>query len=134
MAHWAEIDENNVVVQVVVGDNTDPAGDEGYSWLIDNLGGTWLKTSFNTYGGVHLAGGEPLRYNFAGVDSTYDAKNDAFIAPQPFPSWKLNKSTFLWESPIPMPTATDDKTYSWNEETKTWDEHIPVEPPVEGSN
>jgi hypothetical protein len=73
MAHWAEVNENNVVTRVLVGDNNDPAGDEGYSWLIENLGGTWIKTSYNG----------SIRYNFAGVGFTYDPIIDAFIAPMP---------------------------------------------------
>lgn len=71
MSHWAEIDENNKVIRVLVGDNNDPAGDEGYSWLIENLGGTWLQTSYNNR----------IRFNFAGVGYTYDPIDDAFIAP-----------------------------------------------------
>ena len=73
MAHWAELDENNKVIRVLVMDNNDPAGDEGYSWLIDNLGGTWVQTSFNNR----------IRYNFAGIGYTYDPIDDAFIAPMP---------------------------------------------------
>lgn len=73
MAHWAEIDENNVVIRVLVGDNNDPNGDEGYQWLVDNLGGTWLKTSYNGN----------IRKNFAGVGSIYDPIRDAFISPKP---------------------------------------------------
>jgi hypothetical protein len=73
MAHWAEIDENNKVVRVLVGDNNDPAGDEGYQWLLDNLGGTWVKTSYNGN----------IRYNYAGIGYTYDSDADAFIAPRP---------------------------------------------------
>jgi hypothetical protein len=73
MSHWAEIDENSKVIRVLVGDNNDPAGDEGYSWLIDNLGGTWLKTSYNG----------TIRYNYAGAGYTYDPIDDAFIAPMP---------------------------------------------------
>ena len=73
MSHWAEIDENNKVLRVLVGDNDDPAGDEGYSWLIENLGGKWIKTSYNA----------KIRYNFAGVGFTYDSIDDAFIAPMP---------------------------------------------------
>jgi hypothetical protein len=73
MAHWAEIDENNKVVRVLVGDNNDPSGDEGYQWIIDNLGGTWLKTSYNA----------KIRYNFAAIGYTYDSVDDAFIAPEP---------------------------------------------------
>ena len=73
MSHWAEIDIHNKVIRVLVGDNNDPAGDEGYSWLIDNLGGTWIKTSYNS----------KIRFNFSGVGYTYDPIDDAFIAPMP---------------------------------------------------
>lgn len=76
MSHWAELDESNKVIRVLVGDNNDPAGDEGYQWLLDNLGGTWVKTSYN-------AATNGFRYNFAGVGYTYDPIDDAFIAPMP---------------------------------------------------
>jgi hypothetical protein len=71
MSHWAELDSDNKVIRVTVGDNNDPAGDEGYQWLIDNLGGTWIKTSYN----------HKIRYNYAGIGFTYDPIDDAFIAP-----------------------------------------------------
>jgi hypothetical protein len=73
MAHWAEIDENNIVLRVTVGDNNDPAGDEGYQWLLDNLGGTWIKTSYNAN----------IRGKFAGINDIYDPVNDIFITPEP---------------------------------------------------
>ena len=73
MSHWAELDDTNKVIRVLVGDNDDPAGDEGYQWLLDNLGGNWIKTSYNGN----------IRYNFAGVDYSYDPIDDAFIAPIP---------------------------------------------------
>ena len=73
MSHWAEIDENNIVLRVLVGDNNDPAGDEGYQWLLDNLGGTWIKTSYNGN----------IRKNYAGIGYSYDVERDAFIAPKP---------------------------------------------------
>jgi len=73
MSHWAEIDEDNKVIRVLVGDNNDPAGDEGYQWLIDNLGGTWVKTSYNG----------TIRYNYAGIGDTYDPIDDAFIPAMP---------------------------------------------------
>jgi hypothetical protein len=73
MSHWAELDNNNIVIRVLVGDNNDPAGDEGYQWLIDNLGGTWIQTSYNSN----------FRYNYAGVGYTYDEVGDAFISPKP---------------------------------------------------
>jgi hypothetical protein len=81
MAHWAEVDENNIVLRVVVGSNNN--ADEGYQWLIDNLGGTWLKTSYNTYHGEHTLGGTPYRKNFAIPGGSYDANRDAFIPPKP---------------------------------------------------
>jgi hypothetical protein len=99
MAHWAEIDENNIVLRVTVGDNNEP--DEGYQWLIDNLGGTWIKTSYNTFAGVHNSGGVPLRKNFAGIGYTYDPERDAFIQPKPEGvGWFLNEETCLWENEI----------------------------------
>jgi len=101
MAHWAEIDKNNIVLCVTVGDNNDPAGDEGYQWLIDNLGGTWIKTSYNNN----------IRKNFAGIGYTYDETRDAFIAPKPDDftdeddntfTFELNEDTCQWEA-IPAP-------------------------------
>lgn len=95
MAHWAEIDNNNVVLRVTVGNNDDP--DEGYQWLVDNLGGRWLKTSYNTVGGVHLLGGTPFRGNYAGPGFKYDASLDAFIPPKPEEGeWVLDTTTFQW--------------------------------------
>lgn len=108
MSHWAEIDENNIVLRVTVGDNNEH--DEGYQWLIDNLGGTWIKTSYNTYGGVHKEGGTPLRKNFAGIGFTYDSARDAFIAPKPDDftdeygnsfTFALNEDTCQWEAIAP---------------------------------
>jgi hypothetical protein len=116
MAHWAELDENNIVTRVLVGSNEDP--DEGYQWLIDNLGGTWVKTSYNTQGGVHSLGGTPLRKNYAGIGYSYDSGRDAFIPPKPFNSWLLNEDTCLWDAPTPYPT--DGQMYSWVEEDLNW--------------
>ena len=73
MSHWAELNADNKVIRVLVGDNNDPNGDEGHKWLLDNLGGTWVKTSYNS----------TIRYNFAGIGFTYDPEADAFIAPRP---------------------------------------------------
>lgn len=86
MAHWAELDENNIVLRVTVGSNDDP--DEGYQWLMDNLGGTWVKTSYNG----------TIRKNYAGPGFTYDEVRDAFIPPKPTKgNWILNEYTCLWE-------------------------------------
>ena len=113
MSHWAEIDENNVVVRVTVGSNNE--SDEGYRWLLDNLGGTWIKTSYN-------AANNGFRKNYAGIGYIYDSEKDAFIPPKIFASWVLNEDTCDWEAPVAMPT--DDKLYAWNEENTSWDELI----------
>lgn len=89
MSHWAEIDNNNKVIRVLVGDNNDPAGDEGYQWLIDNLGGTWIKTSYNA----------TIRKNFAGIGFTYDKDRDAFIAAKPDNSIGFDEQTCRWIVP-----------------------------------
>jgi hypothetical protein len=98
MAHWAEIDNNNIVLRVFVGNNDEP--DEGYEWLINNLGGRWIKTSYNTYAGVHKLGGTPFRKNYAGIGYTYDEQRDAFIPPKPEGNqWILNENTCQWDDP-----------------------------------
>jgi hypothetical protein len=108
MAHWAELDENNIVLRVTVGDNDDPNGDEGYQWLLDNLGGNWVKTSYNG----------TIRKNFAGIDYTYDADRDAFIPPKPLDSWVLDEETCQWVPPISQPD--DGNRYYWDEATISW--------------
>lgn len=121
MAHFAKIDENNLVTQVVVVDNkdtSDAAGVEkehiGAAHLEKILGGTWKQTSYNGN----------LRKNYAGIGYTFDAGRDAFIPPKPFASWLLNETTCLWEAPVAMPTdaGTGDppKMYSWDEATTNW--------------
>ena len=107
MAHFAKIDENNNVILVLVTDNEAP--NEGYDWLIENLGGTWIKTSYNA----------TIRKNFAGIGSTYDPELDAFIPPKPYPSWVLNKNTCQWEAPTPYPL--DGLYYFWNEADLAWE-------------
>jgi hypothetical protein len=104
MAHWAEIDENNIVIRVTVGNNNE--SDEGYQWLLDNLGGIWIKTSYNNN----------IRGVFAGVGYSYNPDEDIFITPQPYPSWTRNGS--FWEAPTPMPI--DGKLYNWDEDTTSW--------------
>lgn len=109
MSHFAEIDENNIVTRVLVGDNNDPAGDEGYSWFVNNLGGRWVQTSYNGN----------FRKNYAGIGFIYDPERDAFIAPKPFESWELNQETCHWQAPIAYPT--DGFSYTWNEANTAWD-------------
>lgn len=120
MAHFAEIDEQGVVLRVLVVDNAHE--NDGQNFLANTLGlgGTWIKTSYNTQGGVHTSGGTPLRKNYAGIGYTYDEGRDAFIPPKPYASWTLNETSCTWEAPVAYPS--DGKIYSWNEATTSWDE------------
>jgi hypothetical protein len=112
MSHFAQIDGNNIVTQVLVIEqdvvDTGLFGDPA----------SFIQTSYNTQGGVHKLGGTPLRKNYAGIGYTYDVNRDAFIPPKPFNSWVLNEDTCLYEAPTAMPT--DDKKYSWDENTTSW--------------
>ena len=111
MAHYAKV-ENSIVTQVIV------AEPEFFETFVDSSPGEWIKTSYNTHGGVHLEGNTPLRKNFAGIGFTYDATRDAFIPPQQYASWLLNEDTCQWDSPVPYPT--DDLMYNWDEDTTSW--------------
>lgn len=112
MSHFAKINSNNIVEQVIVIEqdmlNTGHWGDPL----------SWIQTSYNTHGGIHKLGGTPLRKNYAGIGYTYDAVRDAFIPPKPYPSWVLNEDTCLWEAPVAMPA--DGKLYRWDEATASW--------------
>ena len=108
ISHFAELDENNVVIRVLVGDNNMP--NEGYDWFVETLGGRWVQTSYNAN----------FRKNYAGIGYSYNEDLDAFIPPQPFPSWTLNESAAKWMSPTPYPQ--DGREYEWDEETLTWKE------------
>lgn len=116
MAHFAEIDSDNKVTRVIVVSNS--YGPDILQELSAQFDGTWLQTSYNTRGGKHILGGTPLRKNFASPGYIYDAQRDAFIPPQPFPSWTLDEETCWWKSPIPYPT--DGKKYKWDELTLSW--------------
>jgi hypothetical protein len=117
MAHFAKLDENNIVVFVTVGRDEDNGKEDE---LTARTGDVYKQTSYNTQGGVHSLGGTPYRKNFAGIGHTYDSERDAFVAPKPYPSWVLNEDSCIWCAPIPMPT--DDKRYEWNESTQSWNE------------
>lgn len=123
MSHFAQIDENNVVVQVIVAEqdfiNSGAVGDPA----------RWIQTSYNTFGGEHRNGGVPLRKNYAGIGYTYDVGRDAFIPPKPYPSWVLNEDTCLWQAPVPMPDD-HDKRYTWDEEAQNWVEVAESTPPI----
>lgn len=114
MAHFAQV-INGYVQQVIVADQD----------VIDSgaFGSGWVQTSYNTIGGQHRFGGTPLRKNYAGIGYTYDAQRDAFIPPQPYPSWTLNEDSCLWQSPTQRPD--DDKMYDWDEATLSWIEVTP---------
>ncbi len=114
MAHFAKVVDGKVT-QVIV------AEPEFFDTFVDSSPGAWVQTSYNTYGNKHPEN-RPLRGNFAGIGYTYDAVNDVFISPQPFPSWLLT-SSWLWEAPVPMPT--DGKQYGWDEATTSWVE-LPI--------
>lgn len=115
MAHFAQLDESNVVTQVIVVHNNellDESGVEqeskGIAFCQSLLGGNWVQTSYNSN----------FRKNYAGIGFTYDSGKDAFIPPKPFNSWVLNEETCLYEAPVAMPT--DGKPYRWDEETVSW--------------
>ena len=126
MAHYAYIDENNLVTSVIVGpdEGTEPDGVESWEAYFFAKGkGQALKTSYNTRGGVHYTDGVPsddqskaLRFNYAGIGFTYDEARDAFIPPTPYPSWVLDEDTCLWVAPIAMPEGD----HVWDEQAGDW--------------
>lgn len=118
MGHFAKVLDGKVVNMIA-------AELDFFDTFVDSSPGQWIQTSYNTRGNVHYApnssepdGGVALRGNYAGIGYTYDAMNDVFYAPKPFPSWVLNQTTWLWETPVSYPD--DGKIYSWNEETTNW--------------
>ena len=104
MSHFAEIDEDNYVTRVLVGDNEMP--NEGYDWFVETFGGRWIQTSYNAN----------FRKNFAGIGFTYNENLDAFIPPKPFNKWVLNEQTCQWEAPVPKPEGN----YYWDPEVDNW--------------
>jgi hypothetical protein len=122
MAHYAFLDENNIVTQVIVGKNEDEKRDgvivDWEEWYGNFHGVTCKRTSYNTIANTHLLDGTPFRGNYAGIGYIYDTENDVFYPPQPYPSWTLN-SNWVWEAPVEYPD--DGNFYQWNEETTSWD-------------
>jgi hypothetical protein len=118
MAHFAKV-QNGIVTQVIV------AEPEFFDTFVDSTPGEWIQTSYNTRGGVHYGqdgqpdGGVALRKNYAGIGFTYDKTRDAFIPPQPYPSWTLNEDSCLWEPPVAYPE--DGQQYRWDENTQSWE-------------
>lgn len=120
MAHFAQIDENNIVVKVLV--IPDEEEHRGEDYITNDLGieGKWLKTSYNTIANEHKNGGKPFRKNFAGIGFTYDEEFDAFIPPKIKPKWKLDYETFQWVPPIPQPEAGEGFDWRWSEHNQEW--------------
>jgi hypothetical protein len=136
MAHFALLDENNVVLQVFPGRDEDNEDE-----LTARTGKTYKKTSYNTISGIHIdpVTREPsadqtkaFRKNFAGPGMIYDSVRDAFIPPKPYPSWILDESTCQWKAPIDKPNDDEEHRYTWNEELENWDIALITDPfPVE---
>lgn len=117
MAHYAQLDNNNIVINVIYG--KDESLDEYWELFYTNETGIVHKrTSYNTYGNQHIAGGIPFRKNFAGIGYSYDSDRDAFIPPKPFKSWILNETTCLWEPPFQPPN--NYQLYHWDDNLNNW--------------
>ena len=110
MSHYAKVN-NGLVEQVIV------AEADFFDTFVDSSPGQWIQTSYNTHANQHPEG-RPLRGNYAGIGFTYDATNDVFYEPQPYPSWTLSETTWTWEAPVAYPD--DDKIYEWDEATTNW--------------
>jgi hypothetical protein len=121
MAHFAEIDENNIVIRVIP--FSDDLEENGETFIAEEVGGVWKRTSYNTFGNAHRLGGTAFRFNYAGIGYLFDetkGTDGAFIAPQTYPSWLLNETTCLWEAPVPYPGGIDDSGYVWDESILNW--------------
>jgi len=126
MAHFAEIDKHNKVIRVVVINNADilvngvESEEKGIDFCSNLFGGTlWKQTSYNTYKGQHNSEGVPFRKNYAAFGYSYDHTRDAFVPPQPYPSWILDEETCIWEAPVSTPD--NGQMYQWNEEITNWE-------------
>lgn len=122
MAHYAELDKNNIVIRVIPG--VDETQEDGELLYYRATGNIWKRTSYNTQSGEHKNGGTPFRKNYAGIGFTYDKKRDAFIPPKPYNSWVLDENTCQWKPPIDPPEDSSQELgiiYNWNEETQSWD-------------
>jgi hypothetical protein len=124
MAHYAFLDDKGIVTEVIYGKDE---GEEGIDWeqrYGEIRGQKCLRTSYNTHGGVHSAGGTPFRKNYAGIGFKYDKLRDAFIPPRPFSGWIFNEETCLWNPPVPIPedegTGDPPKVYVWDDITENW--------------
>jgi hypothetical protein len=122
MAHYALIDSNNIVTEVIVGKDESDTSQNWETYYGNLRGQTCKRTSYNTIANTHRLGRTPFRKNYAGPGYTYDAGRNAFIPSQPFASWILHEGTCNWNPPTDMPTdAEDNQYYDWNESTTSWD-------------
>jgi hypothetical protein len=118
MAHYAFLDENNIVTEVIVGKDEGEDGIDWEVWYGNFRGQVCKRTSYNTRNNTHKYGGTPFRGHYASIGDTYDAQRDAFIHPQPYPSWVLIEENLIWWPPIPYPQ--DGLRYVWDEATVSW--------------
>jgi hypothetical protein len=118
MGHYAFLDENNVVTEVITGKDETDTSHDWEQWYGNFRGQVCKRTSYNTQGGQHSTGGTPYRKNYAGIGYTYDAARDAFIPPRPYASWTLDEDSCLWQPPVPYPT--DSNLYEWDENILNW--------------
>tara|TARA_R110000787_G_scaffold66297_1_gene148979 strand:+ start:1501 stop:1875 length:375 start_codon:yes stop_codon:yes gene_type:complete len=121
MAHYAFLDSNNIVTDVIVGRDESDTSQDWEVYYGNIRGQTCKRTSYNTRGGIHSGDGVPFRKNYAGIGYSYDSTRDAFIIQKPFDSWTLNEDTCWWEAPVAYPTDYNGLNYSWNELNQTWD-------------
>lgn len=126
MAHYALLDESNIVTEVFVGKDEDIDGVDWEQYYSDVTSKVCKRTSYNTIFNTHSDGGTAFRGNYAGIGFTYDTDNDVFYPPQPYPSWTISEETnWKWTAPVPYPE--DGKIYAWDEETSSWNEASSLE-------
>ena len=118
MGHYAFLDGNNIVTEVITGKDEGQDGINWEQWYGEFRGQVCKRTSYNTSGGVHSSGGTPFRKNYAGIGYTFDEQRNAFIPPKPFNSWILNETICQWEAPVAMPN--DGQMYTWDENVVNW--------------
>lgn len=118
MAHYALLDENSIVTQVITGNDEYDQSTDWEEYYGEFFGQVCKRTSYNTRGNQHSSNGVPFRMNYAGIGYEYREDLDGFIPPQPYNSWTLNENTGLWEAPIAYPT--DGGIYTWNEDLQKW--------------
>jgi hypothetical protein len=128
MAHYAFLDENNIVTEVITGVNETEfiEGLDPEIWYGNFRGQVCKRTSYNTYHNAHKNNGTAFRGNYAGIGYKYDQDFNVFIPPQPYPSWKLDYTIYDWVSPVPKPEDTEEYWWKWSEINKEW-VSIPIE-------